>query len=281
MDGHAYGAGELALDSVLCKDVQLTNVRGPFWADAKRCLMGEPACLQQNQTPRRLMADAYGGSVATNIELVHGTNPSYKIDAQVGGVNLARFANERPGSPSKLNGTLSGKLIVAGTGTSTQTMSGSGELHVVDANIYQVPPLVAMLSMLRNRLPDTTAFNRCDMEFGIQGEHVHFDHLNLMGDALSLYGKGDADFNLKLDLVFYTLIGPADLPIPLWKTIAGHVSQQGLQLKVVGTFDDPKVEKKALPAVNDMLDQLQNGIQDGAATMTPSTATRVPRPPSR
>jgi len=32
------------------------------------------------------------------------------------------------------------------------------------------------------------------------------------------------------------------------KTIAGRVSQQGLQLKVVGTFDDPKVERKALPA---------------------------------
>ena len=46
--------------------------------------------------------------------------------------------------------------------------------------------------------------------------------------------------------MFYTLIGPADLPIPLWKTIAGQVSQQGLQLKVVGTWDDPKIEREAV-----------------------------------
>ena len=275
----AFGAGQLALDSVLCKDIQLTNVRGPFWADAKRCLMGEPACLQQNQPPQRLTADAYGGSVSTNIELVHDAPPSYKIDALIGGVNLARFASERPGSPSNLNGTMSGKLIVAGTGASTQTMRGSGELHVVDANIYQVPALVAMLSVLKNRTPDTTAFNRCDMEFQVQGEHVHFDHLNLIGDAVSLYGRGDANFNRTLDLEFYTLIGLADLPI--WKTLAGHVSQQTLMLKVVGPFDDPKVERKAVPAVSDMLGQLQTDIQGGSTTKTPSTATRVPRPPGR
>jgi hypothetical protein len=52
------------------------------------------------------------------------------------------------------------------------------------------------------------------------------------------------------------------------------VSQQGLQLKVVGTLDEPKIEKKAFPAVNDMISQIQSGIHDGAATITPSTALR-------
>ena len=180
-----------------------------------------------------------------------------------------------------MNGTVSGELIVSGTGTSAQTLRGAGKLQVVDANIYELPLLVAMLKMLRNRTPDSTAFNRCDMRFSIQGEHIHFEQLNLLGDAVSLYGNGETDFNRKLDLVFYTLIGPADLPIPLWKTIAGHVSQQGLQLKVVGTLDDPKIERKALPAVNDMLDQLQTEIHEGAATMTPSTAARGSRPPAK
>ena len=152
---------------------------------------------------------------------------------------------------------------------------------MVDANIYELPLLVAMLKVLRNRTPDSTAFNRCDMQFAIQGEHIHFQQLNLLGDAVSLYGNGETDFNRKLDLVFYTLIGPADLPIPLWKTIAGHVSQQGLQLKVVGTLDDPKIERKALPAVNDMLEQLQTEIHEGAATMTPSTAVRGSRPSAK
>lgn len=279
---NAFVSGKFALDTVLCKDVQLTNVRGPFWADATHFLAGEPACKQQNLPEQtRVIADAYGGSLATNIEFVHDANAGYNIDMRLGGANLGRFANERLGGPNDLNGTLSGKVVISGTGTTMQTMRGSGELHVVDANIYQLPVLVAMLKVLRNRTPDTTAFNRCDLKFAIQGEHVHFEQLNLLGDAVSLYGNGDTDLSRRLDLVFYTLVGPVDLPIPGWKTLAGHVSQQGLQLKVVGTLDDPKIERRALPAVNDMLDQMQADFQGGGAAASSSTAGRGAKSPAR
>lgn len=278
---NATSAGELAIDSLVCKDMQLTNIRGPLWSDSSQLLLGEPACRQQNQPARRMTADAYGGSLATNVELLRGDNPSYKIDCHVGGLSLARFTNERLGGPTDMSGTVSGTLVVAGTGQTMQTLQGSGDLHVVDGHIYQLPPLVSMLKLLSNRPPDSTAFNRCDMKFTIQGEHIHFDPINLLGDVFSLYGNGDVDFNHKVSLTFYTLISAADLPIPFWKTIAGHVSQQGLQLKVVGTFEHPETEKKALPAVFDKLDQIQSEIQDGAATMSPNTAARGTRTPTR
>jgi hypothetical protein len=178
-----------------------------------------------------------------------------------------------------MSGTVSGTLTLAGTGQTTQTLQGEGNLHVVDAHIYQLPPLVSMLKLLSNRPPDTTAFNRCDMRFKIQGEHITFDPINLLGDAVSLYGNGDVDFNHKLNLTFYTLLGPADLPI--WKTIAGHVSQQGLQLKVVGTFEHPEPSRKALPEVQDMIEHIQAGLQEGAASVTPNTASRGARVPAK
>jgi hypothetical protein len=268
----AVSAGELAIDSLICKDVQLTNIRGPLWSDSSQLLLGEPACKQQNQPPRRLTADAYGGSLATNIELQRGDIPSYKIDCRLGGVSLARFASERLGGPTDMSGAVSGALIVSGSGQTFQTLQGAGNLHVVDGHIYQLPPLVSMLKLLSNRAPDTTAFNRCDMKFAIQGENVHFEQINLLGDAVSFYGNGEAHFNHKLDLTFYTLIGPTEFS--LWKTIASHVSQQSWQLKVVGTFEHPETEKKAVPAVHDMLDHIQSELQDGAATMSPNTASR-------
>jgi hypothetical protein len=119
------------------------------------------------------------------------------------------------------------------------------------------------------------------MQFEIQGEHVHFQHLDLLGDAVSLYGNGEVDFDRRLDLTFYTLIGLADLQTGILKTIAGHVSQQSWQLKVVGTFDHPETERKALPAMTNMLDHIQGELQDGAATMSPPTASRGPRVPPR
>jgi hypothetical protein len=266
----AYTIGELQLDSLVLKDMQLTNVRGPLWVDRQFCLLGEPASARLALAPRKITADAYGGSLTASAEIQHSLNPSYRLDLAAGGVSLARFANERMGGPSKLSGTVAGRLSLAGTGRSLQTLNGNGELQVADANIYELPVLMRLLKVLTNRPPTTTAFNRCDMQFSIRGEHVHFQKLNLLGDALSLYGEGETNFDRELDLVFYTLIGPADLPIPLWRSIAGQVSQQGLQLKVVGSWDDPDVQQRAFPAVNDMIQKLQ----EGAATMAPATAVR-------
>ncbi len=272
----AYTTGELALDSIISNNLQLTNVRAPIWIDGSECLMGEPATRRQGQPSRRLTADAYGGSITANAELRHHGASSYKADIKIGAVSLSRFASERLGGPKDISGSVSGTLAIEGTAYSKQTLRGYGELHVVDAHIYELPPLVGMLKMLSNRPPNTTAFNRCDMKFAIQGEHINFTHLNLLGDAFSLYGQGDVDLKRNLDLQFYTMLAPVDLPIPFWKTLAGQVSQQGLQLNVVGTFDDPKVERKPFPAINDMLDQLQNGLEEGAANMTPSTAILGP-----
>jgi hypothetical protein len=147
-------------------------------------------------------------------------------------------------------------------------------LHVVEGNLYELPVVVSMLKVLRNRAPDTTAFNRCDTKFEIYGEDIVFRQLNFLGDAGSLYGEGKTNFDRKLDLVFYSLIGPADLPIPLYKTILGRVSEQTMAIKVNGTWDVPVIEPTMLPGVNDALQRLQNGLEAGAATMASPSAMR-------
>jgi hypothetical protein len=272
-----YTMGELDLASVTWKDMQFTNVRGPLWIDRSFCLLGEAAAEKQGGQPRRITADAYGGSLAANAACQHAANSNYSLDVALGGVSLARFVSERLGGPQDMAGTVSGRLRLSGSGRSVQTLNGSGEVRVVDANIYELPMLVRLLKVLRNRTPSTTAFNQCEMQFAVQGEHVHFQKLNLLGDAVSLYGKGETNFDRELDLVFYTLIGPADLPIPLWKSIAGQLSQQGLQLKVAGRWDDPDVQSEPFPAVNEIIQQ----IQASAATMAPTTAVRDALAPTR
>jgi hypothetical protein len=273
----AFLAGELDLDSVVLKEAQLTNVHGPLWIDHDVCHFGEQATAKLGQPPRRVTADLYGGSLAANLAVKHDSGPGYQLDLALGAADLARFAREL-GGPSDMNGKVSGRLALAGTGTSLQSLNGAGELHVVDANIYKLPVLVSMLKVpnLRNRTPDTTAFNRCDMKFTVQGDRLYFEHLNLLGDAVSLYGKGDSGFDRRLNLVFFTLLEPA-MPIPLWKTIAGQVSQQTLQLNVVGTWDDPDVRPDTLPGVSQVLQNIQSEIQ-GATSVSPSTATRDESP---
>ncbi len=267
-DGRAATSyGELAIDSLIWNDMQLTNFHGPFWSDDAVCYFGQGATAKLAQPPRSLTADAFGGSIVADVALQHAGQPRYHADVSLAAVDLARFARERLGGPNDLTGTVIGTLSLDGAGRSTYALNGKGELHVVNANIYQLPPLVAMLKVLRNRTPDSTAFDRCDMQFDVRGEHIHFNRLDLLGDAASLYGNGETNFDRRLNLTFYTLVGPADLPIPLWKTVAGHISEQGLQIKVDGTWDNPQIHREAFPAVSQMLEQLRTEAGQGAAAV--------------
>ncbi len=268
--------GELAIDSLIWNDMQFTNVHGPFWSDPTICYLGQGATTKLSQPPRRITADVFGGTIAADAAVQYAGQARYNTEVSIGGVDLGRIARERMGGPNDIKGTVSGTLSLGGTGRSTYSLSGRGELHVVDARIYQLPPLVALLKVLRNRTPDSTAFDRCDMVFDVVGENVHFRHLDLLGDAVSLYGEGQTNFDRRLDLKFYTLVGPADLPIPLWKTVAGHLSEQGLQIKVDGTWANPQTHREALPGVTQMLEQLRAGAEHGAAVVAPPASAAIP-----
>ena len=148
--------------------------------------------------------------------------------------------------PSDMNGTVSGRLLLSGTGRSVQSLNGAGELHVVDANIYELPVLVSMLKVLTNRTPNTTAFNRCDMQFAIQGEHVHFEQLNLLGDAVSLYGKGETNFDRRLEsgVLYFARAGRSADPALENDRRPGEPA--GLAAEGRRHWDDPDVQRKAL-----------------------------------
>lgn len=269
-DASVSSYGELAIESLIWNDIQFTNIHGPFWTDSTVCYLGQQATAKLAQPPRRITADVFGGTIAADTVLQHAGQPRYNTEISIGGVDLGRFARERMGGPGDLKGSVSGVLSLNGTGRSTYALSGRGELHVVDANIYQLPPLVAMLKVLRNRTPDSTAFDRCDMKFDIYGENIHFNQLNLLGDAVSLYGRGQTNFDRRLDLTFYTLVGRVNLPI------LSHVSEQGLQIKVDGTWDNPVPHREAFPMVNQMLDQIRTEAEQGAAAVAPPAAAGIP-----
>lgn len=271
--------GELAIDSLVWRDVQLTNVHGPFWTDSEFCLLGQPATEKLAQPPRRVTADLYGGSLTADVFVQHAGQSRFRADISLGGASLNRISSERFRGPDDLTGTVSGKLALEGAGKSTYTLKGGGELHVVDANIYELPQLVSLLKVLRVRAPNTTAFNSCEMQFEIHGEDVFFRQLDLLGDVVSLYGRGQANFDRQLNLVFYTLVGPGRLPIPVLNTVLSQISEQSLQLKVTGPLENPIVAREALPEVNKILQQIRSKAEEGASAVTAPAAAAVPWAP--
>lgn len=263
-DGVSYG--ELALESLLWNGYQLTDISGPLYCDKTQCLVGRGAAYKMGAQQRPAMAQAYGGVAAVDARAVFDTRPSYGLDVSLTGVDLGRLNEDYLHKPAELKGKLEGRVQVQGAGNSVYGMTGSGELKVRDAELYELPLLVSMLKVLRNRTPDSTAFNQIDAKFTLQGEHLTFQQLDLLGDAISLYGRGDASLDRQVNLVFHTMVGRNNLVAPVLKTLAGQASEQLLKLKVTGPVDDAEVTREALPLVSNVLGQLQQDLRPAPLT---------------
>ena len=268
----AYTAGELDLESAFWNDLQLTSVRGPVWADATDCFLGEGVAEKVGGARRRITAKAYGGQIGANSWVRHGNGVRYGVQFDVDAIDVARLSTEWLGRSETLQGDLDGVLEVRGTGSSVYGMQGRGELAISDADLYELPILLSLLKTLRNRTPDNTAFNRVEANFDLQGDEIRFANLDLLGDAVSLYGRGTANLDREVDLTFASIVGRNELSVPLLKSFVSSASEQLLRLEVEGPIDTPEVRRKVLPLVGNVLEQLQGELGPRA------TAT-APRPP--
>ena len=82
---------------------------------------------------------------------------------------------------------------------------------------------------------------------------MFFDKLEFWGDAISISGKGEMDFDQNLDLQFYTAVGREGFRIHEISPLLGVASQQLLVIDVKGTTSDPKVKKNFFKILNGKL----------------------------
>ncbi|MCH2597618.1 MAG: AsmA-like C-terminal region-containing protein [Pirellulales bacterium] len=268
-NGMNYSAGELALETVTYEGVQFTNIRGPLWADETSCLLGEWATKRQGLTPRRVTAKVYDGSLVSDAWVTFDGVPRYSVVASLAGADLPRMTKERFNTEQNMQGKVGATLTLNGYGRSLHTLTGHGQVQVTEANIYELPLLVGLLKVLRNTTPDSTAFNQVDTKYRIEGRHIYLDQLDFLGDAVSLLGKGETNFDQQLNLAFHGVVGRNEIRLPFVKNFFDQVGQQTLQMYVDGTLANPQVHKQALPGINQLIQQIQTDLD----TNSPGTYT--------
>src|SRR5262249_42898768 len=114
------------------------------------------------------------------------------------------------------------------------------------------------------RWPDRTLFEEARALFSIHGRRVRVEHLELIGNAISLYGQGDFNLDgsdLKLD--FYPTWGRVQqLMPPVLRGIPAELGKNMLQIemrgKIGGNSDDLKFHKKPVPTLLNPLYQMRD-----------------------
>lgn len=270
--GRLHSRGELDIDSLTYDDVQFTRITGPIWIDDRRVLLGTSVEPPANERPRSVSGQVFGGTLYGDGWIMLGATPRYRFRTRLFQADLTQTAQEVLAGRQNLRGNVYATAEIWGEGQSLNALGGRGHVRLRDADIYELPVMIALLKLLSVREPDSSAFSEADIDFVIEGSHIYLNPIQFRGDVISLVGRGEMDFHARVDLTFGTRLGRGQLNLPLLREILGGAGDQIVVLHVEGPAHHPQVWREPLPAVNKVLQQLGEELQ-----LTPPEEETAPR----
>jgi hypothetical protein len=258
-DGDTWRSfGDLAIDTATWRGLQLTAIRGPLAIDQAGARFGAPAAgLAEPGSPRRLTARIAGGTLQLDAHVAAGEAGRFTVGLALADVDLARLTADLAAGPTSSRGRLNGAIEVSGARSGSHSFAGRGQVRLRDADLYELPVVVALLKILRVRAPDRTAFSSSLVDFRIEGPRAYLDTIELSGDAISLVGAGEIDLDSNIQLTFRPLMGEAETQLPAMKRFLGGAGGQFMVVHVEGTLAEPVTTTEAFPTLAAAVQKLQ------------------------
>lgn len=269
--------GELDIDSVRYNGVQLTRLLGPIAIDNDHIRLGKFVEPAPNQPARTITAQLFGGTFSGSGSVLLGSGLEYRLHATVSDGSLGSLARELMPGHQDLRGRIGAAVRLEGKGRSLNGLGGAGLIELRDADIYELPLVVALLKIFSIQELDQTAFTTSDIEFHIHGGHIYLPRIDFGGDALSLAGDGAMDFDSSIQLTFRSHLGRPEWQWPVFRELLGGAGEQLMVIHVGGTLDNPVQYREPFPGLQEALRNLQEEVQRTTGqTLFPPAVQRVP-----
>lgn len=282
-DGRSWRCdGDMQIDSAICRGVQLTGIEGPLAIDAAGVRFGAAAAREGDGVPRRLVARLAGGTLALDGRVDAGDGGGFTLAASLADADLERItadtARGLSGGGRPYKGRVFGGLELSGSRAGAHSLVGRGQVRLRDADIYELPVVLAMLKVLRVKAPDLRAFGSSVVDFRVEGPRAYLDNIELSGDAISLVGSGEFEFDSVVHLTFRSIMGDSESQLPAMKSMLGGASGNFLLIHVDGPLADPEIRSEAFPTLAAALQQWQSQARrrDSAVPPPPPAALRAP-----
>ena len=264
-------AGQLDLDSISVFRQpsglahQITRVVGPIRLQEGQFTAGSREMVlplkETNSTPvrvppaERISGDAIDGKLTLDAVADLRAEPNYRVNVSLAQGRLERYAQQYLRGQSDVAGIMNGWLSLSGWGASTDQIHGRGKLQIAPAALYQLPLFVHMFRALRLDSPDRTAFERADLVFSIGNSRLNFEAIDLVGNAISLKGRGYVRFDGAMQLDFYSMLARNQIRLPIVHEIAKKLSRGWVGVKVTGSIYAPQTSIIPVPEFDDAVKQ--------------------------
>lgn len=268
-DGRGWQTvGDVAIDSAMCRGVQLTHVQGPLTMDAAGVRFGAAAAAPGQPGGRRLSARVAGGTLLLDGSVAAAAPGGFTLAAVLGDAELERLAADVTGAANRYRGRVFGGVEVSGSRAGRHSLAGRGQVRLRDADIYELSVVVALLKILRIKPPDRNAFSTSLVDFRIEGPRAYLDTIELSGDAISLVGAGEIDFDSNINLTFRPIMGDSETQLPAMKRLLGRAGGQFMLVHVGGTLAEPVPTTEAFPTLAAALQKFQTQRRGGGGERT-------------
>jgi AsmA-like C-terminal region len=282
---HMHGKVDLLSLQVL--NHQFANVKGPFKLDNQDLIVGSerafPAANGAHQQPipndERLTARAVGGVFLLDAKAhLDSQRTTYFVKTAMHNANLDQYARDY-GLGSNLHGVMNGWAELSGDSADPKDVTGGGQLVIHPAALYELPVFIQLFKAFSFAAPDKTAFNYALTTFDIRNRVVNFRDIDLIGDAISLRGRGWARFDGPLNLQFYSRPANAWSQVPGLSSLFDQFTQGWVGVSVVGTVQRPIARVMAMPQIDSAFRNFLAAINRPGSTpaLTPPPWMLAPR----
>lgn len=251
--------GFLLIDSMALRGVPLANVQGPFALRESKIYFGQKVAevkslgSSASVAANPIQADLFSGKA-----IVSGTGDfdpfRFAMQSNLYGGQLQDILMETGQASADASGICDATLTLQGSPLNPQTFSGTGEVSIREASLFQLPGMMKLLRVLSVKPTNDAAFEKADVSFRIDGDKLPIDHLSIDGDVLSLAGSGWANLRREMHLDLYAYVGNRNQLAKLVGPLLSETRYAPLmQVEIDGTVEAPEMTRKPLPVIEDAL----------------------------
>ena len=293
---HAIVNGHFALKDVSLWGYHFSDVKGPFRLRDHDLVIGTSQAFTSIQPgkPRpaiplaqRVTARAVGGLFTLDAQAQIDKQATYHVKMNMSEAKLQDFAKTYMHDPRDLKGIMRGWVDLKGRGQSPANVTGRGQIQVSPAELYELPIIVQLFDVLSLGPPEQTAFRYAQCDFQLARSRFQFNSIDLVGNSLQLRGRGQATFDGRINLDFYSMLPRSRIPIPFLQPLLGSLTTGWVAVRVNGRTDNPQARIRAAPVLDDALKGFLGALENPGRRQlpplrppfTPRTAPRTSQRP--
>ena len=226
--------GTLRLESVSMLGLQVTQLESPIDVDHGTARLDD------------LRGKLLGGILTGKLGVSLDATPKYNANLAVSQADLLEYAQTLPGRQS-FRGKIDARLDLAGFGSDLRTIQGSGEAHMANGDLGELPRFLRLAKIPNLSAATKTAFDSADIEWKIQNGKSLLEPIRFTGDAFSLLGRGTMDVQGELDVKLRVIYGRDKLRLRLVSDAIREAGGQFLVVRISGTPSFPRIKLDPLP----------------------------------